>query len=75
MVAQLDISIAEIVIQRNKKAIKFIAQMERLTLLTKYTCMKCRENKCEIRDTCPDDETSIEKRKQIYEELPEVETE
>gem|GEM_PF-5481363 len=29
---------------------------------TKFTCASCSHNKCEVRSTCPDDETSHDKR-------------
>lgn len=34
------------------------------------TCGSCKENGCYIREKCPDDETSIEPREQILEEIP-----
>jgi len=40
--------------------------------MTKHqeTCVSCAENKCEIRSTCCDDETTTERRKLILYEVP-----
>jgi hypothetical protein len=40
--------------------------------MTKHleTCASCAQNKCEVRATCPDDETTTERRKLILYEVP-----
>jgi hypothetical protein len=35
---------------------------------TQATCFSCKENGCDIRGTCPDDETNTERRKQAITE-------
>jgi hypothetical protein len=39
---------------------------------TSETCATCKDNKCDIRAQCWDDETSTEKRKQTIELYPEA---
>jgi len=41
---------------------------------TAFTCATCKDNKCHVRETCPDDETSTEKRLEILEPYLEVTT-
>lgn len=36
------------------------------------TCLTCSINQCKVRSECPDDETTREKRKQIYAEWPQI---
>jgi hypothetical protein len=45
--------------------------------MTKHqeTCATCALNKCEIRNDCPDDETTTERRRQTITPWPEMPTE
>lgn len=48
---------------------------------TKATCKTCvdregrPDSKCEVRNVCPDDASSTDKRKEIYVSFPETSTE
>jgi hypothetical protein len=39
-------------------------------MLHKETCATCKDNKCEVRKECYDDETTTEKRKLVLYEVP-----
>jgi hypothetical protein len=41
-----------------------------MTKHIEITCATCKDNKCEVRDTCPDDETTTERRKLVLYEVP-----
>lgn len=45
-------------------------QKEQTTMLTACTCATCPDNKCDVRENCPDDATTTQKRKEVCYELP-----